>query len=272
MTLDNLKTALQGAGKAKKSAKKTAKKAAKKGTLQASTSKSEKMSGPSEESPHGLPAFAKQLDTNHDGRLSREELSKAADLFDKLDRDHDGFLDANELSEMPAVTSSKSAAITPVGPLKRMAKKGGKFQGRNLAQVFQKADADGDGKLSMEETPPFLKKRFSKIDTNSDGFLDKGELEIWIHHHHKFAGRARGDGIRAIRLNPRKRDKAPAASRVAIRSTGVKRWRPTFPTGTIERRWHLGDRSNRAWFGTGGRNDRAGTAHRRGSSPATQGR
>ena len=194
MTLDDLKTALQGAGKAKKSAKKTAKndakKAAKKWTLQASTSKSEKMSGPSEESPHGLPAFAKQLDTNHDDRLSRGELSKAADLFDKLDRNHDGFLDAKELSEMPAVTSSEEPATTPAAPLKRMGKKGERMPERNLAQMFQKADADGNGKLSMEETPPFLKKRFSKIDTNGDGFLDKAELETWIHRHHRLAAKA----------------------------------------------------------------------------------
>jgi len=44
-------------------------------------------------------------------------------------------------------------------------------------QMLKRADADGDGKLSMEEAPPFLKKQFSKIDTNGDGFLDKSELE-----------------------------------------------------------------------------------------------
>ena len=121
------------AGKAKKSAKKIAKKeakkAAKKGTSQALNSKSEKMSGPSEESSHELPAFAKQLDTNHDGHLSREELSKAADSFVKLDRNHDGVLDANELSEMPAVPSTTAPANTPAAPAKRMGKKGGNSKG-----------------------------------------------------------------------------------------------------------------------------------------------
>jgi Ca2+-binding EF-hand superfamily protein len=188
MTLEDLTSAMQGAGGAKKAAKKNAKnaakKAAKKGTLPASTS--ERMSEDSE-SQHGLPVFARLLDTNHDGRLSREELSKAAELFDRLDRNHDGFLDAKELAEMPAVASSEEPAINPAAPLKRVRKMGGGMQEKNLMQMFQRADADGDGKLSMEEAPPFLKKQFSKIDTNGDGFVDKAELEAWVHHHRRMA-------------------------------------------------------------------------------------
>jgi Ca2+-binding EF-hand superfamily protein len=182
LTLDDLTAALQGGGK------KAAKKAAKKGTLQAATSNSERMTESSEESSHGLPAFAKLLDTNHDGRLSREELSKAVELFDRLDRNHDGFLDAKELSEMPAVASSDEPSITPGSTTGGFRKGGGKFQERNLMQMLKRADADGDGKLSMEEAPPFLKKQFSKIDTNGDGFLDKGELEAWFRRHRKLAG------------------------------------------------------------------------------------
>ncbi len=92
LTLDDLTAALKGGNKkaAKKSAKNAAKKAAKKGIVPASTSKSEEMSENSTEASQGLPAFAQMLDTNHDGRLSREELSKAAELFDRLDRNHDG--------------------------------------------------------------------------------------------------------------------------------------------------------------------------------------
>jgi Ca2+-binding EF-hand superfamily protein len=194
MTLDELTAALQGANRAKKAANKTAKdaakKAAKNGTLQASKSKSDEMTENAESSSHGLPAFAKLLDTNHDGRLSREELSKAAELFDRLDRNHDGFLDAKELSEMPAVTSTDEPAITPGAPaFGRLRRRGGNPQAGKLAQIFQKADTDGDGKLSMEEAPPFLKKQFSKIDTNGDGFIDKGELEVWIRHR-RLAGNA----------------------------------------------------------------------------------
>ena len=41
----------------------------------------------------------------------------------------------------------------------------------------------------MDEAPPGMKKHFAKIDTNSDGFLDKGELETWFKRHRKMAGK-----------------------------------------------------------------------------------
>lgn len=187
MTLEELTANINGAGNAKKAAKKTAKnaakKAAKKGLVPASTSKSEEMGENSTEASQGLSAFAKLLDTNHDGRLSREELAKANDLFDRLDKNHDGVLDANEMSEKTPSVAASEPAINPAAPLKRMNKKGaaGK-QERNFAHMLKKADADGDGKLSKEEAPPFLKKQFAKIDTNGDGFLDKDELEAWVRH------------------------------------------------------------------------------------------
>jgi Ca2+-binding EF-hand superfamily protein len=178
LTLDDLKSALQGGG-----GKQAGKKAQKKGLARTMAEKKNETA----EASSQLPAFAKLLDTNHDGRLSREELSKAAELFDRLDRNHDGFLDAKELNEMPAVASSEEPTITPAAPLAR--RKNGK-QERNLMQILKRADTDGDGKLSMEEAPPFLKKNFAKIDTNGDGFLDKAELEAWFRRQHKLASKA----------------------------------------------------------------------------------
>jgi Ca2+-binding EF-hand superfamily protein len=178
LTVEDLTAALGGGG-----GKKAGKKAQKK------NAKAEKMA---EGSATALPALFRMLDTNHDGRLSREELSKAADLFDRLDRNHDGFLDAHELSEAPSVASSEEPVINPAAPLARGKK--GNLTEQSLMQLLKRADADGDGKLSMEEAPKFLKKQFSKIDTNGDGFLDKKELEAWFHRQHRIAGNMPSDG------------------------------------------------------------------------------
>jgi len=47
---------------------------------------------------------------------------------------------------------------------------------------FDKADADGNGRLSRAETQkamPYLADRFDSIDTNKDGQLSRGELSAW---------------------------------------------------------------------------------------------
>jgi Ca2+-binding EF-hand superfamily protein len=177
LTLDDLTKAMQSGGKAKKAGKKKLAKAA---------AKAENMEA---EGASGLPPFARLLDTNHDGRLSREELARAVELFDRLDRNHDGFLDARELTEMPAVASTEGPVINPAAPLARKKKGANNFGGPNAEQIFKRADKDGDGKLSMEEAPKFLKKHFAKIDKNGDGFLDREELEAWFDKHRKMAGK-----------------------------------------------------------------------------------
>jgi Ca2+-binding EF-hand superfamily protein len=201
LTLDELTAALQNGDKAakvnkKKLAKKAAKKAAKqaaKGNMPEPTAMAAKEPGAGAKA---LPEFARLLDTNHDSRLSREELSKAAELFDRLDRNHDGALDSKELTEVPAVTltatstaTSTAAATTTPPPAGKAARKHAKGAGAgaHLAKLLQKADKDNDGKLSMEEAPAGMKKHFAKIDTNSDGFLDKAELEAWFRRHRKMA-------------------------------------------------------------------------------------
>lgn len=40
------------------------------------------------------------------------------------------------------------------------------------------ADSDNDGKISKEEAPDRLKQNFERVDTNSDGFVDREELNV----------------------------------------------------------------------------------------------
>jgi Ca2+-binding EF-hand superfamily protein len=43
-------------------------------------------------------------------------------------------------------------------------------------QIMTEMDSNKDGKLSMDEVKGPIKSDFSKIDTNSDGFISKEEL------------------------------------------------------------------------------------------------
>jgi hypothetical protein len=58
-------------------------------------------------------AFA-TLDTNKDGKISRQEALAAPDLydaFDQLDLNHDGFLSPAEFQAWPRALKSKDAAV-----------------------------------------------------------------------------------------------------------------------------------------------------------------
>jgi hypothetical protein len=64
----------------------------------------------------------------------------------------------------------------------------GQRQRMDPAQMLERMDANGDGKLSKDELPPQLAERmFERADTNKDGMLDKTELEAMAQ-----AGPARG--------------------------------------------------------------------------------
>lgn len=47
----------------------------------------------------------------------------------------------------------------------------------SVEAVFEMMDADNDSKLSLEEVKGPFRDDFTKVDTNSDGFLTKEELE-----------------------------------------------------------------------------------------------
>ena len=73
--------------------------------------------------------------------------------------------------------------------------KAGAGRGEMLMKLFDKADANGDGKISLEEfktalenapkgklkdKPEAIDKLFKKIDANGDGFITKEEMKKFV--------------------------------------------------------------------------------------------
>jgi Ca2+-binding EF-hand superfamily protein len=112
----------------------------------------------------------KQMDTNKDGKISREEAKgKLAESFDKIDANKDGYLDRKELRAMAEriLAQQKGGPFGPLGP-------GG-------GPDFDALDKNADGRLTPDElkgTP--WAARFAEIDTDGNGYIDRREFERFL--------------------------------------------------------------------------------------------
>ena len=89
----------------------------------------------------------KALDTDNDGTLDINEVTKAAEaVFDRLQKDQDDTLDRKELGS------------------------------RLSAKEFAAADPDKDATLTKEEYVALVQKLFKQADVDGDGKLDATEL------------------------------------------------------------------------------------------------
>ena len=106
------------------------------------------------------------LDTNHDGRVSKQEAAAApaiAKAFDQIDTNKDGNITMSEVRVF--WRNGVMTAAQAAGP--------------GLAAAFAKADANHDGKLSEAEAKagmPRMSANFKTLDTNKDGSLGKDEV------------------------------------------------------------------------------------------------
>lgn len=128
--------------------------------------------------PGGAAAgLLRALDQDRDGQLSTDEIAAASASLLALDKDGDGALNRVELMAGPASTPPPAAEA---GAKKKANAKDAAAKlpdPERLMARLNKMDANGDGKWSESELPPFLKKQFSKIDVNGDGQVDADEIK-----------------------------------------------------------------------------------------------
>ncbi|MEW4529028.1 EF-hand domain-containing protein [Maioricimonas sp. JC845] len=134
--------------------------------------------------PGGGPVFLQVVDQNGDGRISRDELAKASEQFDRLDRNEDGQLEPRELfgggdmgpGDRMAADGRRRDADAPSRPRRPGDASDAPGGSRDRAAMFRQIDSDGDGYISRSEAPSRLNdERFSQLDANNDGKLSKEE-------------------------------------------------------------------------------------------------
>lgn len=124
----------------------------------------------------------KQLDKNSDGQVSSDEVSdEQKRLFTRLlrnDKNEDGKL---SLAEWLAGTQEDRPARRPEGaPGEGRRPDGGGDPKVEAEMIFRRADANGDGKVVLEEVPEDRRERFAQMleraDTNGDKALTQEEF------------------------------------------------------------------------------------------------
>lgn len=120
------------------------------------------------------------LDANKDGQLTREEIPQDQKrLFERLlrtsDKNSDGRLSAEEFAAGLKPKQDGEADEPPRGARNRQAD-----ARQNPDRIFKRLDANGDGKITLDEVPEERKERFKPLiargDKNGDGALDRTEL------------------------------------------------------------------------------------------------
>ena len=121
------------------------------------------------------------LDTDKDGKLSKEEIANSAKALAAMDKNKDGVLDTEELA--------------PARGGRGGGRQGGGDVSARVDQMFER-DADKDGKLSKEEGGERMERFFDMMDGDKDGYLTREEVETAMARFNRGGGGGGGRGGR----------------------------------------------------------------------------
>lgn len=112
-----------------------------------------------------------QQDTDGDGKVSlAESMAPETSRFKEMDANADGFVTAEE-------ASAAFKARVPPEALEKMKERGMP----DFGEIFLKRlDANGDGKVDLEEHGQPIEASFKVVDTDGDGFATKAEIEVFV--------------------------------------------------------------------------------------------
>jgi Ca2+-binding EF-hand superfamily protein len=106
------------------------------------------------------------IDTNHDGKVSREEwIAYQERFFEALDKNKDGYLEPDEFFR------TAQDNVIPFATL-------GYARGLMTETMFGKIDADHDGKLSKKEFIDYQLKIFDAMDTDKKQVLNIADFIV----------------------------------------------------------------------------------------------
>ncbi|HCD01557.1 MAG TPA: hypothetical protein DER64_13635 [Planctomycetaceae bacterium] len=120
------------------------------------------------------------FDKDKDGKISKAESegTYVANFFDALDGDKDGFVTGAEVAAAQA--KRKASGGGGGGASGKKSAGGGGGSGFTGATLLTRWDKDSDGKVSKAELPETMQAGFDALDGDSDGFLDRAELDKMV--------------------------------------------------------------------------------------------
>jgi Ca2+-binding EF-hand superfamily protein len=97
-------------------------------------------------------------------------------MFDRLDSNHDGSISRDEFTSAKPMVKEKRVIVMNGGDRGAMGARMHPMAMRMGGHMFEKADANNDGRVSLQEATNAAAAHFDSADANHDGTLSPEEM------------------------------------------------------------------------------------------------